>query len=188
MTITVHSVLICCSHWGCLQLSEAVRMMSWSSKSGPHPWLWNLRVLFTSEGRKEVGHLQLRDKERAEREGEAVDLSSLMELWVMTKRMCLKTQVAEMSFLCWVKGIKYSCYSSTSKVVPHLEAAGCLLGLSSYFSRHSHHILDNNTIQQSVINIEVVFLFSESPLAWSHTASDKGRVMWAGFGLLLITS
>lgn len=140
MTIIAHSVLICCSHWGRLQLSEAVRMMSWSSKSGPHPWLWNLRVLFTSEGRKEVGHL---------REGEAVDLPSLMELWVMTKRMYLKTQVSEMSFLWWVKGIEYGCYSSTSKVVPHLEAAGCLLGLSSYFSRHSHHILDNNTIQHN---------------------------------------
>lgn len=46
-----------------------------------------------------MGHLQLRDKERVEREGEAVDLPSLMELWVMTKRMYLKTQVAEMSFL-----------------------------------------------------------------------------------------
>lgn len=186
MTITAHSGLICCSHWGHLQLSEAVRMC-WSSKSGPHPWLWNLRVFFTSEGRKQVGHLQLRDKERVEREGEAVDLPSLMELWVMTKRMYLKTQVAEMSFLWWVKAIEYGCYSSTSKVVPHLEAAGCLLGLYSYFSRHSHHILGNNTIQQSVINVDVVFLFSESPLAWSHTASDKGRVIWARFGLLLIT-
>lgn len=88
-----------------------------------------------------MGHLQLRDKERVEHEGEAVDLPSLMELWVMTKRM----------------------------------------------KERSHHILGNNTTQQSVINIDVVFLFSESPLAWSHKASDEGRVIWAGFGFLLIT-